>query len=153
MVALYVTFAVVLGTLVLGVRVLRRTRRSRGYLLLIGFVYWLVLWTAFYVILEAVMPSPNLGGAIVILLAITILHALVLIVLPLARLRWTALGYAAAMALNVAGQFLVYNVVMDAKWVVIGHITYHTPYIHDLSSALLSLLSSTPFFLPVNYGV
>ena len=53
---LYVTFAAVLGTLALGIRVLRRTRRSRGYLLLIGFVYWLVLWMAFYVILEAVMP-------------------------------------------------------------------------------------------------
>jgi hypothetical protein len=63
------------------------------------------------------------------LLGITILQVLIVIVLPLARLQWTALGYAAAMALNVAGQFLVYNVVLDAKQVVIGGITYYTPYI------------------------
>jgi hypothetical protein len=150
---LFVTFAAVLGTLVLGIRVLRRIRRSRGYLLLIGFLYWLVLWTAFYVIQEAVMPRPNLADTIVILLAITILQVLIVIVLPLARLQWTALGYAAAMALNVAGQFLVYNVVLDAKQVVIGGITYYTPYIRGLSSALWALLHSRPFFLPVNYGL
>ena len=124
---LYVTFAAVLGTLVLGIRVLRRIRRSKRYLLLIGFVYWLVLWMAFYVILEAVMPRPNLADTIVILLAITILQVLIVIVLPLARLQWTALGYATAMALNVAGQFLVYSVVLDVKQVAIGGITYGTP--------------------------
>jgi hypothetical protein len=53
---LYVTFAAVLGTLALGIRVLRRIRRSKRCLPPIGFVYWLVLWMAFYVILEAVMP-------------------------------------------------------------------------------------------------
>ncbi len=150
---LYVTFAAVIGTLVLGIRMLRRTRRTKQYLLLIGFAYWLVLWTAFYVILEAVMPRPNLGEGVIIFIAIAVLQALILIVLPLARLHWTALGYAAAMALNVAGQFLVYNVVLDAKQVVIGGTTYGTPYIGDLSSALLALLLSRPFFLPVNYGV
>ena len=150
---LYVTFAVVLGTLVLGIWVLRKTRRSKGYLLLIGFVYWLVLWTVLYVILEAVIPRPDLGDTILSLLAITILQALILIALPLARLHWTALGYAAAMALNVAGQFLVFNVRLDAKEVVIGGMTYGTPYIRDLSSALLWLVSSRPFFLPVNYGL
>jgi hypothetical protein len=153
MVVLYVTFAAVLGTLVLGIRMLRRIRRSKQYLLLVGFVYWLVLWTAFYVILEAVMPRLNLGEGIVILLAIAMLQVVILIVLPLARLQWTALGYAAAMALNAAGQFLVYNVVLDAKQVVIGGITYGTPYIRDLSSALWALLLSRPFFLPVNYGL
>jgi hypothetical protein len=95
----------------------------------------------------------NLADTIVILLAMAMLQVLILIVLPLARLQWTALGYATAMALNVAGQFLVYSVVLDVKQVAIGGITYGTPYIYDLSSALLSLLASRPFFLPVNYGL
>jgi hypothetical protein len=150
---LYVAFAVALGTLVLGIWMLRRTRRSKRYLLLVGFGYWLVLWTAFYVTQEAVMPRPSLGDTIAILLTIAVLQALIAIVLSLARLQWTPLEYAAAMALNVAGQFLVYNVVWDAKQVVIGGMTYNTPYIRDLSSDLWALLRSRPLFLPVNYGL
>jgi hypothetical protein len=69
----------------------------------------------------------NLADTIVILLAMAMLQVLILIVLPLARLQWTALGYATAMALNVAGQFLVYSVVLDVKQVAIGGITYGTP--------------------------
>jgi hypothetical protein len=146
-------FAAVLGTLVLGIRMLGRIRQSKRSLFLVGFSYWLVLWTAFYVILNAVNPRPDLAGAVVILVTVTAIHIVILVALLSAKFQWAALGYVAAMALNIAGQFLIYNVVLDAKQVLVGDVTYGTRYIRDLSSLWTYLCQSTPFFLPVTYGL
>jgi hypothetical protein len=150
---LYIFFALVLASLVFGVRWLRRAQRSRRFLVLAGFIYWWALWTAFYLVQEAAVPRANLGEAIFVLLAAAVIHLLIIVVLPIARLPWPALGYLTAMLLNLAGQFTVYNVLMDAREVVVGGITYYTPYIRDLSSLGLYLLGSRPFFLPVTFGV
>ena len=132
---------------------LSRIRRSRLIQFLLGFTGWLLFWTAFYVIVEAATPRPNLAESIMLILMATAIHPVVILLLLLTKFRWAALGYAAAMALNVGGQFLVYNVVLDAEQVVVGGITYHTPQIRDLGSLLLYLLQSNPFFLPVGFGL
>ena len=132
---------------------LSRIRRSRLIQFLLGFTGWLLFWTAFYVIVEAATPRPNLAESIMLMLIATAIHPAAILLLLLTKLRWAALGYAAAMALNVAGQFLVYNVLLDAEQVVIGGITYHTRQIRDFGSLLLYLLQSSPFFLPIGFGL
>jgi hypothetical protein len=150
---LVAVIATVLGTLVLGIRMRGRLRQFKRRLILVGSSYWLVLWTAFYVMFEAMEPRPHLGLDIFVLMFVPAIHIVILMVLLLAKLQWAALGYFAGMALNVAGQFLVYNVLLDAEQVLVGGMTYSTRHIGDFSSLLVYLSASIPFFLPVNYNL
>jgi hypothetical protein len=131
---------------------MEKIRRSKFLQFLLGFMGWLILWTAFYVIAEAVDPRPNLGGSIMLILIVTVIHPAVILLLFLTRLRWAVLGYAAAMLLNVGGQFILFNLVLDTQKVVISGITYYTRYIRGSDSLLSYLWFSIPFFLPVGFG-
>jgi hypothetical protein len=133
-------------------RMLGRIRRSKRLQFLLGLTGWLLFWTAFYAIAEAGNPSPNLGDSIMLGLIAIAIHPVAILLLLLTKLRWAALGYAAAMVLNVAGQFIAYNVVLDAEQVVVDGITYYTRYIRDFGSLLRYLWWSIPFFLPVGFG-
>jgi len=131
---------------------LDKLRQSKPLQFLLGFIGWLIFWTAFYLIAETANPSPNLAGSIMFILIAIVIHPVAILLLVLTRLRWAALGYAAALVLNIVGQFLVYNVVLDAEQVVIGGITYYTRYIRNFGSLFSYLLQSIPFFLPVGFG-
>ncbi len=106
---------------------LRRVRQSRRLLFLLGLAGWLILWTAYYAVTEAANPIPNLAAAIMCVLSSTLINVAALAFLLLTKLRWAALGYVAAIALNGVGLLLT-----DAFDV-------------------LYLVSSFPFFLPSNF--
>lgn len=159
-IGLYVGILVALASIALAPSIskgepgmLSRIRRSRLIQFLLGITGWLLFWTAFYLITEAGNPRPDLADALVLGYIAIAIHPVAILLLLLTKLRWAALGYATAMALNVAGQFLVYNVVLDAEQVVVGGITYSTRHIRDFGSLLLYLLQSIPFFLPVGFGL
>jgi hypothetical protein len=99
----------------------------------LGMVGWLVLWSAYYIIAHAASPRHNLAGAIMLALAATATSPLVILLLLLAKLRWAAFGYAAAMALDGVGLLLV------------ADFSYSGNYV-------LAFVISLPFFLPTNSG-
>ncbi len=111
----------------------RTIRQSKRLLFLLGFVGWLVLWPAFYVIANAANPRLNLAGAILLIWVAVLINLVAIFLLLLTKLRCAALGYAAAMAINGIGLLLVLE----------------TSYIGNY--ALYSAISF-PFFLPSSFA-
>ena len=87
------------------------------------------MWTAYYVIAEAANPIPNLAAAIMCMMSAAAINLAVIAPLLLTKLRWVALGYFAAMALNGIGLFL-----LDGYYFVV-----------------MNFVSSFPFYLPSNF--
>lgn len=103
---------------------LTRVRQSRRLAFVLGFVGWLILWSAYYIVVGATEGDLNLAAAAMCALSATVASLVVVVLLFLMKLGWAALGYVAAMALNGIGLLLV------------G------------SFDILYLLCSFPFFLP-----